>query len=62
MVAAIKPYYVRLWTFDPFPDDKLQTQWVNDSWDEVSGGVPVPDTKVLRYVGDIFVRQRAPVS
>ena len=57
ILAATRPYYVRLWTRDPFPDDKLRIQWANDSWNEVSGGEPVPDPNVLRYVSTILLKQ-----
>lgn len=54
IVAATRPYYIRVWTCDPFPDDKLQAQWAIDSWDGVSNGEPVPDSNILRYVSDPF--------
>lgn len=53
IVAATRPYYVQLWTCDPFPDDKLQERWAMDSWDTVSDGVPIPDFGVIRYVSNV---------
>jgi hypothetical protein len=50
ILAATRPYYVKVWTCGPFPDEKLQAQWAVDSWGAVSDGVPVPDPRVIRYV------------
>ena len=52
LIAATRIYYVKIWTFDPFPDDKLQAQWAVDSWDTVSNGLPLPDNGVIHYVSD----------
>jgi hypothetical protein len=52
LIAATRIYYVKIWTFDPFPDDKLQAQWAIDAWDTVSDGLQMPDTGVIRYVSD----------
>jgi len=52
ILAATRPYYVKIWMFDPFPGDKVQRQWAMDSWDAISDGVPIPDDGVIRYVSD----------
>lgn len=43
LIAATKVYYIKIWTFEPFLDNKLQAQWVVDSWGAVSDGLPLPD-------------------
>ena len=50
LIAATRVYYVKIWTFDAFPDDKCQAQWAVDSWDDVSDGLPLPDTSAIHYV------------
>ena len=50
LIAATRIYYIKIWTFDPFPDDKLQAQWASDSWDTVSDGSPLPDIGMIGYV------------
>jgi hypothetical protein len=50
IVAVTRPYYIKIWTCDPFPDDRLRTQWAMDSWDVVSDGVPVPGHAVVNYL------------
>ena len=52
MIAATWVYYVKIWTSDPFPDDKTQAQWAVDSWDAVSDGIPLPNTSVIQYVSN----------
>jgi len=52
MIAATRVYYVKIWTSDPFPDDKTQAQWAVDSWDAVSDGIPLPNTSVIQYVSN----------
>jgi hypothetical protein len=52
LIAATRVYYVKIWTSDPFPDDKLQAQWAVDSWNAVSDGIPLPDAGVIHYVSD----------
>ena len=53
LIAATRVYYVKIWTSDPFPDDKVQAQWAVDSWDTVSDGIPLPDTGAIQYVSDV---------
>ena len=53
MLTATWPYYVKVWTCDPFPNEKLQAQWAVDSWDAVLDRLPVPDSNVIRYVSYI---------
>lgn len=63
--AAVKIYYVKIWTFDPFPDDKLQAQWALDSWDMVSDGLPMPDTKagpMIRCVSNLLCANPLPAD
>jgi len=50
ILAATKIYHVKIWTIDPFPDDKLQVRWAIDAWDAVADGSPMPDGQVIQYV------------
>jgi len=54
LIAATRVYYVKIWTSDPFPDDKVQAQWAVDSWDTVSDGIPLPDTSAIQYVSVVL--------
>ena len=65
LVAATKVYYVKIWTFDPFPDDKLQAQWALDSWDAVSDGLTLPNDQagaMIRYVSNSLYVQPPPTD
>jgi len=60
LIAAMKIYYVKIWTFDPFLDNKLQAQWVLNSWDAVSDGLTLPEAQagaMICYVGNPFYVQ-----
>ena len=50
IVATTQPYYVKIWTCNLFPNDKVQAQWAVDSWDAILDGVPIPGPGVIRYV------------
>lgn len=60
LIAATRVYYVKIWTSDPFPDDKAQAQWAVDSWNAVSDGTPLPDTGVIKYVSNAPQRATKP--
>lgn len=62
LIAATRVYYVKIWTFDPFPDDKCQAQWAVDSWDAVSDGSPLPDTRAIQYVSHIATFELLPTN
>jgi hypothetical protein len=60
ILAATRVYYVKIWTLDPFPDDKLQVRWAIDAWNAVADGLPLPDDGVIQYVS-IFVTPAEPM-
>ena len=35
LLAATHVYYMKIWTSNPFPDDKVQAEWAVHSWDTV---------------------------
>jgi len=54
ILAAAKVYYIKIWTVNPFPDDKLQVKWAIDVWNAVADRSPMPDDQVVQYVS-IFI-------
>lgn len=53
LLAATRVYYVKIWTSNPFPDDKVQAEWAANSWDAVSNGTPLPDNGMIQYVSNM---------
>lgn len=57
LIAATRVYYMKIWTVDPFPDDKLQAKWAVDSWHVASDGEPLPETTMISYVSNVLCAQ-----
>jgi len=62
LIAATRVYYTKIWTSNPFPDEKLQAQWAVDSWNFVSDGEPLPDNGMIQYVSNKFYVRLSPAK